>query len=233
MPYPYDKDLNEHWRYTGAPVIFSQSMWNRNDRLCRSSGFDSLDDTIGEALAVCAEAVSTCINVRARGDAYIHVLETVYFTITFILQLFPKLADLARTTANSHIYMVLQILASWVNTIVYRCLFSLHVSLRFDVDKLKAKMAFRRLAYVCVSVRILYYSNSVYSSRKYRYDDTTLVSRSLSSLLHDQAYVVLDLYAFPRRYRNAAKLANNSPIVQELIESAKKALTDLWDHLTN
>lgn len=174
-------------------------------------------------MAVCAEAVSTCINVRARGDAYIHVLETVYFTITFILQLFPKLADLARTTANSHIYMVLQTLASWVNTIVYRCLFALHVCLRFDVDKLKAKMAFRRLAYVCVSVRILCYSNNVYSSRTYRYDDTTLVSRSLSSLLHDQAYVVLDFYAFPRRYRNAAKLANNSPIVQELIESAKKS----------
>lgn len=127
-------------------------MLNRNDRHCRSSGLDSLVDTIGEALAVCAEAVSACISPYARGNAYIRILETVYFTVIFILQSIPKLADLARTIANSHIYIVLQTLAFWVNMIVYRCLFPLQECWRFDKNKMKAKMAFRSLASVCVSV---------------------------------------------------------------------------------
>lgn len=129
-------------------------MLNRNDLHCRLTGFDSLEDTIGEALAVCAEAVSTCIHPNARGDPYIHVLETVYFTIIFILQSIPKLANLARTTASNLIYMVLQALASWVNMIVYRCLHALHECLRIDENKVMAKIAFHSLTYVCVSAVI-------------------------------------------------------------------------------
>lgn len=128
-------------------------MSNRNNRHCRSSGFDSLEDTIGEALAICAEAVSTCVESYARGNAYNHILETVYFTVIFILRSIPELADLARTTAISHIFMVLQTLPSWVNTIVYRCLIVLHDWLRFNEDIVRAKMAFRSLASVCMSVR--------------------------------------------------------------------------------
>lgn len=84
-------------------------------------------------------------------------------------------------------------------------------------------MAFRSLAYVCMSVRDFCYSNNIKSSRKYRYGITTLVSRSLSNLLRDQTHEAMNIRAFPRRYRDAANLANNSPVVQELIKSAEKS----------
>lgn len=178
---------------------------------------------MGEALAVCAEAIATCISPHARGDANIHVLETVYFTVIFILRSIPKLADLASTTENSHIYMILQTLAYWVSTIVYRSLYALHECVEFNEDKVRAKMSFRSLAYLRMSVRDFCYSNNINSSRKYRYDNPTLVSRSLSNLLRDQTHEAVNIRVFPPEYQSAASLANNSPVVQELIKSAEKS----------
>lgn len=191
-----------------------------NDRQCRSSGFDSLDETIGEALAVCAEAVSTCIDLFAGGSAYVHVLETVYFTVIFILRSILKLADLARITANTHIFMVLQTLAYWIDAIIYRCLYALDECGRFDLDHLKANMAFRSLVYVCVSA--ISAIPMIYSSCNYRYGSTTPVPLSPSCLLYDQIHVVLDTNVLPRRYRRAAKLAKHNPILQGLIEVAEQ-----------
>lgn len=49
------------------------------------------------------------------------------------------------------------------------------------------------------------------------------MSQLLSSLLHNQAHAALDMNVLPRRYRYTAKLANNSPVVQGVIQSAKKS----------
>lgn len=120
-------------------------MSDRHDLLSRSSGLASLGDTIGEACAICAEAVSTCISYYARGDAFLHILHTVYFTVIFVLRSIDKIP------VNRHIYMVLQTLSSWIDAIVYRCLDAPGVSRRYDVNKLKIEMAFRSLVLVYVS----------------------------------------------------------------------------------
>lgn len=109
---------------------------------------------MGEACAICAEAESTCIVRFARGDAYMQILETVYFTIIFVLRSIHELAYSARVTANRHIYMVLRTLTYWVDAIVYRCLCDSRVQWgRFDMDQLKHNIAFHSLPFVCVLVR--------------------------------------------------------------------------------
>lgn len=126
-------------------------MINRCKCLSRSCGLDSLEDTVGEACAICAEAISTCIGLFARGDAYTHILETVYFTVIFVLRSIHELVDYAKTTANKQIYMILRTLSSWIDAIVYRCLNASYDDRRYDIDKLKVKMLFRSLVHVYVS----------------------------------------------------------------------------------
>lgn len=128
-------------------------MINQGDLFSRSYGLDSLQDTIGEACAICVEAISTCIEHYARGDAYVHILETVYYTIIFVLRSIHELADYARISTNRQIYMVLRTLVSWIDAIVYRWLFvSNYDCQRYDMEKLKAKMLFRSLAFVYVAI---------------------------------------------------------------------------------
>lgn len=126
-------------------------MISRSDLHFRSSGLDSLDDTLGEACAVCAEAVSTCVDPYARGDSYAHILDTVYFTVIFVIRSIQDhgFAEFANDTASRYIYLVLQTLAFWVDAIVFRCLYFINIRrYRFDLDNLKAKMAFMSLAQV-------------------------------------------------------------------------------------
>lgn len=82
-----------------------------------------------------------------------NILETVYFTIIFVLRSIHELADLARITVNSHIFMILQTLAFWIDAILFRILNALDVRRhRFDIDELKAMLAFCSLVVVYVSL---------------------------------------------------------------------------------
>lgn len=120
-------------------------MINRGDLLRRSSGLNSPEDTVGEACAICAESVSTSIYYYARGDAYMHILETVYFTVIFVLRSIHELAEYAKNTAKRQIYMVLQTLATWIDVVVFRCLHASNFSQRYDIEKLKANILIRSL----------------------------------------------------------------------------------------
>lgn len=134
-------------------LLLFQSVKDQVDLHSRSSGLDSLDITIGNACAICTEAVSTCIDRHTRGDAHMNILETVYFTIIFVLRSIHELADLARITVNSHIFMILQTLAFWIDAILFRILNALDVRRhRFDIDELKAMLAFCSLVVVYVSL---------------------------------------------------------------------------------
>lgn len=134
-------------------MTLSQSIINRSDLHSRSSGLDSLEDTLHEACAICADAVSTCIDRHSRGDAYTHILDTVYFTVIFVLQLIHDLTDCAKAAEIRHVYFVLQTLVSWIDAIVFRCLYALDIHrYKFDLNKLKAKMAFMSLVHVYLSV---------------------------------------------------------------------------------
>lgn len=134
-------------------LLFYQSVAHGINALSRSSNLDSLEDTIGEACSVCAEAISKCIHDSARGDAYLHILETVYLAVVFVLRSIHELADRGRTTANRHIYMVVQTIASWIDAIVYRCLHGSRIFCeRFDINKMEARMAFVSLGLLYVSV---------------------------------------------------------------------------------
>lgn len=124
------------------------------DLISRSYGFYSLDNTIGEACAICAEALSTSLDECAQGDAYMQVLETVYFTVIFLLRSIQQLADFARDAANRHIYMVLKALACWMDAIVTRCVeYSVINYGKLNMNLLRNNFAFRSLALVCVLVR--------------------------------------------------------------------------------
>lgn len=116
----------------------------------RLYGLDSLTDTIGVACAICSDAVSMCITSESRGDAYMHILETVYFTVIFVLRSIHELADFARTTADRYIYMILRTLACLMDAIVYRCLYHSVIQKRFDMDLLKNHIALRSLGLVYV-----------------------------------------------------------------------------------
>lgn len=147
----YVEGLYARWRYTGAPLILLQLRISRNDLQFRSSGLDSLDDTLGETCAVCAEAVSTCVDPYAQGESYTHILETVYFTVIFLLRSIQDhaLASFTNVTANRYIHLVLRTLVSWIDAIVFRCLCFINIHrYRFDLDNLKAKMVFMTLAQV-------------------------------------------------------------------------------------
>lgn len=99
-----------------------------------------------EACAICAEAMSTCIDYYAQGNAYLHILETVYFTVIFVLRSIHELADdYAQIPANRQINMILQTLASWIDAIVCRCIEAYYDRQRYDVDKLNANVLFRGL----------------------------------------------------------------------------------------
>lgn len=128
--------------------------------LIRFYGINSLEHTIGEACAICAEAMSTCINERAQGDAYMQILETVYFTVIFLLLSIDELAVFARFPANRHIYMVLRTLACWMDTVVFRCMLQCSEASnwmkRLDFDLLKNHIAFRSLG-VLVYVLVRHY----------------------------------------------------------------------------
>lgn len=124
----------------------------RGDLLSRSSGHACLEDTIGEACAVCAEAISTCIVECARGNAYMHILETVYFSVIFIIQSVHELFKHEKTAVNTLIYMILSTLVSWIDSLVFRCINVLYDRQRYDIDKLRAKLLFRSLVDLYVSV---------------------------------------------------------------------------------
>lgn len=118
-------------------------MINRDNHFFRISGLEFLDDTIGESCAICAEAVSTCINRRARGDAYIHTLETIYFTVIFIIRSIHELASFVRSSGNRQILIVLRTIACWIDAVVYRCLTDFSDLLwKFDMNQLNARIAF-------------------------------------------------------------------------------------------
>lgn len=120
----------------------------------RSSAFDSLNNTIGESCAICAEALSTCIFVCARGNAFMHVLETVRFTAIFVLWSIHELGNKhSRNPANEHtcMTMVIRTLSSWIDTVLYQCLHSLQPNQwRFDMSRVEALIAFRSLVLMCV-----------------------------------------------------------------------------------
>lgn len=121
----------------------------------RLSGFRSLVNTIGEACAICAEAASTCISRYARSEVYMHILETVYFAVIFILRSINQTANYFRSTADRHVYMILRALTSWVDAIVYRCLCAVTFRPeRFDMNALEAKMSFRSLVLSYVPITI-------------------------------------------------------------------------------
>lgn len=136
--------------------FFYQSVAHGINVLSRSSKFESLEDTIGEACSVCAEAISKCIHDSARGDAYLHILETVYLAVVFVLRSIHELADRGRTTANRQLYMVVQTIASWIDAIVYRCLHGSRIFCeRFDINKMEARMAFVSLGLLYASVTVI------------------------------------------------------------------------------
>lgn len=188
----------------------------------RLSGLDSLDVTIGEACTICAEAASAYIDKYARGDAYMHILETVYFAVIFILRSIYELADFARITANRHIYMVLWTLACWLDAIVYHCQDgSTNIRGTFDMDRLKIYIAFGGLILVYVPVKyhhsFLCYTSEVDSSCNYR-DNSTLLPESFKNA----RWGVLRLDALPRRHREATEWGEDAPPIQRLIEAAKQ-----------
>lgn len=134
-------------------MTLSQSIINRSDLHSRFSGLDILEDTLHEACAICADAVSTSIDRHSRGDAYTHILDTVYFAVIFVLQSIHDLANSAEAAESRHVYFVLQTLVSWIDAIVFRCLYALDIHhYKFDLNKLKAKMAFMSLVHVYLSV---------------------------------------------------------------------------------
>lgn len=121
----------------------------------RISGLDSPDDILGEACAICAEATSTYINAHARGDAYLHILGTVYFTVIFILRSIHELAVSSRLTANRHVFMVLRTIMSWIDAIVLWCLYAVDSSENiFDMNLLELGSVFRSLVLAYVTYRI-------------------------------------------------------------------------------
>lgn len=81
-----------------------------------------------------------------------HILETVYFTIIFVLRSIHELAEYAKNTANRQIFMVLRTVATWIDAVVVRSLIASHDRQRYDIDKLKAIMLFRSLVDVYVPV---------------------------------------------------------------------------------
>lgn len=98
-----------------------------------------------------------CIYVHryshSQGDAYTHILDTVYFTVIFVLQSIHDLTDCAKAAEIRHVYFVLQTLVSWIDAIVFRCLYALDIHrYKFDLNKLKAKIAFMSLVHVYLSV---------------------------------------------------------------------------------
>lgn len=138
-------------------MVLFHSITNQIDIITRLYGFDFLAGTIVEACTICSDAVSTCINEHARGDAYMHILETVYFTVIFVLRSIHKLADFARTTADRYIYMILRTLACWMDAIVIRCIWhSVVGQVPFDMDLLKNHIALRSLALVYVLAKYYY-----------------------------------------------------------------------------
>lgn len=80
-----------------------------------------------------------------------HILETIYLALIFVLRSIHDLAGLTRITANRHIYMILQTLASWIDAIVFCCLKALDDRCEtFEVEELKAKLAISTLVHVYV-----------------------------------------------------------------------------------
>lgn len=136
------------------PLFFVSSMTNWGNIHPRSSGLNSLDETIGEACSICARAVSSHIHIHTQGNAYMHIMETVYFSIIFLLRSIYELADFARVTANERIYMVLRATASWLDTIVYQCRCFGHRP-SFNINAVKANIAFLSLAIVYAPVFML------------------------------------------------------------------------------
>lgn len=83
-----------------------------------------------------------------------HILQTVYFAVIFVLRSIHELGIFADITKDRHIKMVLRTLACWMDAIVYRCLFySTFLRRTFDMDLLKNSIAFRSLALVYVLVQ--------------------------------------------------------------------------------
>lgn len=121
----------------------------------RSSGCGALDVLLGNTCEICADAVSTCVHRRARGDAYMHILETIYLALIFILRSINELAGCSTFAVNRSNCMVLRTLASWINAIVVPCLFAVDCSeCRFDMAALHAGIMFRGLVLVYVFMRL-------------------------------------------------------------------------------
>lgn len=154
-----------------------------------------------------------------------HISETVYFTVIFVLQSIHELADFARSTANRHIYMVVETLACWMDAIVHHYLDqSTGFRGRYDMDLLKINIALRSLALVYVLMKyccgLLCYVSEVDSSYNYRDDGT-------GHMLLPESYIayrdlgVSDKAALPRRYRDATEWSEEAAPIQSLIEAAK------------
>lgn len=155
-----------------------------------------------------------------------HILETVYFTVIFILRSIHELADLARITANRCIYMVLQTIACWVDAVVYRCFFHHAIQQgRFDIDLVKNNIALRSLVLVYVLVKSYRdfpcYISDVDSSYYYRNDDTEHLLLP-ESYRRACCYNVLDKAALPRRHREETEWYEEALPIQSLIEAAKQ-----------
>lgn len=132
---------------------FVINLTNRDGFSSRTSGFNYPEVVLGNVFAVCAEAISTCIEYCAQGDACMHILETVYYATIFILRSIHALAEFAKVTANRHIFLVVRTIACWTDAMVFRCLYAFdYRSTKFDEDLLKAYMAFRSVVLVYVSV---------------------------------------------------------------------------------
>lgn len=84
-----------------------------------------------------------------------HILETVYFTVVFILRSIHEKANFTGTISK-YIYMVIRTLTSWIERIVYQCLYNIGCHCRFDENLLKANCAF--CALILVYVTVTYYN---------------------------------------------------------------------------
>lgn len=83
-----------------------------------------------------------------------HILETVYLTVIFIIRSINELAGYSTVSQNKIQSMVLQTLASWIDMIVFQCIFAIDCDARFSISMLHACMMFRCVALVYVSMKV-------------------------------------------------------------------------------
>lgn len=180
----------------------------------RISGYAALDTVLEEACDICAVAVSTCIHRGARGDAYMHILETVYLTVIFILRSINELAGYSTVSQNKIQSMVLRTLAFWIDMIVYQCIDATDCDEHcFNIIALQAGIMFRSLVlvYVCIHEirRLDLMMTSHLRARPLLPESLNLMEEALFGMIW-----------LPRKQRATVDRAEDHPVLHGLVDTS-------------